>query len=141
MERINYAGGALLTGDAIARAVISYAEALARRGTAAEVDIPVRREDGTLGYAQLLLGPASQLVAEDVASELEDPVDDDLVASLRSQTDRLSDPHPVFDGEAASDQTDFELSAMIDGVNGTDDDRTDDDRTDDDGTDGHRATL
>jgi len=119
MERISYAGGVLLTGDAIARAVISYAEALAKRGTAAEVDIPVRRDDGSLGAAQLLLGPASQLVAEAVETDLEDPVDDDLVARLRVKTAELSDSRPVFDDSAASADPDFELTAMIDGVNGT----------------------
>ena len=116
MERINYAGGVLITGDAIARAVLAYAEALAKRGTAAEVDIPVRREDGSYGTAQLLLGPASQLVAETVESDLEEPVDEALVARLHQETARLSDSRPLFDDAAAPEQTDFELSAMIDGI-------------------------
>jgi hypothetical protein len=60
-----YSSGAVVTGDGIADAVIEYAQELAKLETSDTVDIPVLLADGSLHEAQLLLGPASQLVALD----------------------------------------------------------------------------
>lgn len=73
MRRIHYANGTLLTGDAIADVIVRYAAALAKRGLAIELDVPVLDENGKADTALLLLGPASQILAE------HDPSDDDLV--------------------------------------------------------------
>ena len=65
MERIYYAGDQFLTGTDIARALVGYAAALARRGSAAAIEIPVRHAtDGQAGTVNFLVGPASQLVTE-----------------------------------------------------------------------------
>jgi len=83
MECISYATGVVRTGTEISRALLAYAEALARGATSATVDIPIRNEDGTPARANILLGPASQLFAvayEDDAPELVDQV---LVEELR----------------------------------------------------------
>ncbi|MGR0220931.1 hypothetical protein [Agromyces sp. ZXT2-6] len=108
MERIHYAGGVLLTGTEIADAIVDYAAALAARRTAASVDIPVRTEDGRTARAHMLIGPASQLVTEPVDSELDELVDEDLVASLRSATTALSSTRPLVgpDGSDGSDDID-----------------------------------
>jgi hypothetical protein len=60
-----YSSGAVVTGDGIADAVIEYAQELAKLETSDTVDIPVVLADGSIHEAQLLLGPASQLVALD----------------------------------------------------------------------------
>ncbi|GAA2045664.1 hypothetical protein GCM10009819_36440 [Agromyces tropicus] len=108
MERIHYAGGVLLTGTAIADAIVDYAAALATRQSAASVDIPVRLDDGSTARAHLLIGPASQLVTEPVSNdhgaELED---EELVGRLRSATGALSDIRPIADPSAVvADHTD-----------------------------------
>ena len=42
MDRIHCAGNSILTGSAIAAALLEYAEALAKVGTSATVEIPTR---------------------------------------------------------------------------------------------------
>jgi len=93
MMRIHYAGGSALTGTAIARAVVELAEQLAMRGTASTVDIPVLQVDGTVGSAQLLLGPASQMVAESAVTDIEEIQDDALVREIKRRVTALA-PHP-----------------------------------------------
>ena len=86
MDRIHYAGDSVLTGSAIARALLEYAEVLAKAGTSATVDIPTREEDGSVGRSKFLIGPASQLVSDVEESEYEELVDDDLVEYFRAET-------------------------------------------------------
>jgi hypothetical protein len=105
MERIHYAGGVLLTGSEIADAIVDYAAALAARRTAASIDIPIRTEDGRTARAHLLIGPASQLVTEPVESDLDELVDDELVASLRSAASALGSTRP-FIGHGGHDEID-----------------------------------
>jgi hypothetical protein len=75
MKRIHYASGTFVTGDRIADVLVRYAAVLAKSGAAAEVNAPVIDEDGSTGSALMLLGPASQILAESTPGdgELEDP--------------------------------------------------------------------
>ncbi|MFE6256911.1 hypothetical protein [Agromyces sp. NPDC057865] len=96
MERIYYAGDRFLTGSEVARALVEYAAALARQGSAAAIEIPVRHADGTPGVVNFLVGPASQLVTESLDGEAgEEIVDEPLVARIRALTAELSPMHPV----------------------------------------------
>ncbi len=75
MKRIHYASGTLVTGDAIADVLVRYAASLAANNAAADVHAPALMESGKIGDVQLLLGPASQILAEDEPGdhpELED---------------------------------------------------------------------
>lgn len=92
MERIHYVDGSVLTGSAIAQALLGLAGALARKGSSATVNIPTRLDDGTIGNATFLLGPASQMVAASEPSPFPEIVDDDLVDSLDLQSNRLAVP-------------------------------------------------
>ena len=84
MERIYYAGDRFLTGTELARALVEYAAALARQGSAAAIEIPVRHADGSPGMVNFLVGPASQLVTESLDGEEEEEIlDEPLVARLR----------------------------------------------------------
>ena len=94
MERIHYATGSIVTGSEIARALVGYAEALAKVGSSASVDIPSLHEDGTLGRANFLVGPASQLMSETEDSSFPEVTDTDLVAKLHAATARLGTAHP-----------------------------------------------
>jgi hypothetical protein len=91
MRRIVYAGEALLTADAIATALVSYAVALAGRGLADAVTIPAVLHSDSDGpvMVQIVLGPASQLLAEPVEyghPELSSP---STVAELEARAGRL----------------------------------------------------
>lgn len=74
MKRIHYANGSIVTGDAIADVLIRYAAALAVNDTAAEVTAPALAQTGETTEVVMLLGPASQILAEDApgAQELVD---------------------------------------------------------------------
>ncbi|QEW00752.1 hypothetical protein F6J84_12005 [Microbacterium caowuchunii] len=89
MDRIHYAGDAILTGTEIARALLDYAQALAQAGTSATVDIPTVNADGSPGRSEVLVGPASQLISDSEESPHPDPVDEDLVARLGAESRRL----------------------------------------------------
>ena len=99
MDRVHYAGDDFLTGSEIARALVEYAAALARFGSAASVEIPIRHEDGSTGVATLLVGPASQLISEHADhadhADLEELVDEPLVERLRGLTAELAPIRPV----------------------------------------------
>lgn len=99
MERIHYAGSSVLTGSAIARSLVHYAEALAQRRGSAAVRIPVRLEDGGIGSADLLIGPASQLLSEPEESDAEEIVDDELVERMDREAGRLGVSHPVAEAD------------------------------------------
>lgn len=76
MKRLHYASGSLLTGDAIADVLVRYAAALAANAAAAEVHAPAVLESGEIGETVMLLGPASQMLAEPElfeGPELRDP--------------------------------------------------------------------
>lgn len=63
MKRIYHPGGSIVTGSALADAVMLYAEALSNRQETDVVDIPVIAADGSHGRAQFLIGSSSQLVS------------------------------------------------------------------------------
>jgi hypothetical protein len=98
MERIHYAGSSFLTGDLIARALIDYAHFLSIHNSSGSVNIPIRRADGTLGRANFLLGPTSQLVSESEGSLFGELFDDDLVEVLHDRAigQPPSRPRPVI---------------------------------------------
>lgn len=108
MERIHYASGSILTGTDIARALLEYAEALAEQNESATVDIPTRNDDGTVGRANFLIGPSSQIVSDTEPSEQDELIDEDLVASFRESTRKLRHvsivtPDSSYTAESADD--------------------------------------
>jgi hypothetical protein len=111
MDRIHYAGDIVLTGSDIAHAMLDYAKALARTGDSATVNIPVRREDGTQGRAEFLIGPASQLVSETVPSDGDEIIDTEIVASFTAAARSLGTPEaaPVATDYSATSSGDLDL--------------------------------
>ena len=96
MQQITYAGGRFVTGTEIARALVSYAAALGQHGRADTVEIPVRHEvDGQLGIVSFLVGPASQLVTEEIMGSGDEEIrDEELVVKLRALTMELQPVRP-----------------------------------------------
>ena len=79
MKRIHYASGTLVTGDAIADVLMRYAASLAANNSAADVHAPAVLESGEVGDVQMVLGPASQILAEDAPEASPELVDEDFV--------------------------------------------------------------
>ena len=101
MDQIRYAGNTLLTGTDIAHAVLAYAQALASNGDSATIAIPVQHDDGSVVKAEILIGPASQLIAEPYETSRPELEDADTLSRLSEATAKLQTPHPT--PEAAVD--------------------------------------
>jgi hypothetical protein len=88
VKELIYAGGKTIVSDQLAEALTDYAQILAANGNSGVIDIPAVGEDGTVGTSRLLLGPASQIIAEPVTvdtPELDDrEVVDELNARIRA---------------------------------------------------------
>lgn len=82
MKRISYGGSTILTGDAIADALLDYATALARAGSADHVRVPGIGPLGRVELFDVVIGPASQVYAENSTGE-EEVLDEVFVADLR----------------------------------------------------------
>jgi hypothetical protein len=110
VKRVIYAGSYFLTGDAIAVALLRYSEALAEVGQAETIAVPALGENGEEANVQVLVGPASQIMAQDADT---DPADlvvpgavEELEAKIRALTPRavVADEwpdRPEWDGAAA----------------------------------------
>jgi hypothetical protein len=111
MERLYYcAGSTLVTGDDIAQALVDYARWLVVRGEVDVVQVPTRTANG-VGRISLLLSSTTQLSSETMTSETmtsgeDELLDPDLVAHLRTATNRLRLPHPAVAEESAASLAD-----------------------------------
>jgi hypothetical protein len=103
MKQIVYAGGSFVTSDEIAGAVLEYAAALANADRAATLLVPTVAESGEPIEVQVLVGPASQLMAEVVEHPGPAPDGVEFLASVRERIDRLRHPIVQFSGESAVD--------------------------------------
>lgn len=113
MDRINYAGESFLTGSAIARALLDYAQALAEVGSSGTADIPTVDVNGREGSVTVLVGPASQLISATIDSDHPEPADEGLVeqlhtraADLRTQGATTARPQ-VPESPPSDDRSDF----------------------------------
>jgi hypothetical protein len=74
MKQVNYDGHSLVTGSAVADALVTYAANVARMDTSTTVEIPVLEEGGQVGTHTLLLTTATALEvrpADDTDAEAE----------------------------------------------------------------------
>ena|GEM_PF-5142828 len=71
MKRVTHAGGSIVTGSAVADALLDYATQMERWAKSVAVDIPVLEDDGEVTVHTILLGSASALVT----SEIDGPAD------------------------------------------------------------------
>jgi hypothetical protein len=61
MKQVNYDGHSLVTGSAVADALVAYAANVARMDTSTTVEIPVLEDGGQVGTHTLLLNTATSL--------------------------------------------------------------------------------
>lgn len=98
MKKVIYAGTEFLTGDKIAAALMNCSQALGDAGQAETVSVPAIGVDGAIIEVTVLIGPASQIVAQDAETGYDELVDDDIVAALDIKAQRLT-PIAVVDAE------------------------------------------
>jgi hypothetical protein len=66
MKHVIYGGEPLVTGSAVADALLEYSMVVVRNGTSVPVTIPILSANGSIEQRSILLGPATQLETQDV---------------------------------------------------------------------------
>lgn len=92
MKRIYHPGGSIVTGSALADAVMLYAEALSNRQETEVVDIPVIAADGSHGRAQFLIGSSSQLVSVTSADGESELIESATTKALQDKVRTVATP-------------------------------------------------
>lgn len=112
----------MLMADSTCKAVLRYARALADANKADVVMVPVVTDGGSLGYAHLLLGPASQLFSTPVENSQNEPLDAEAVTELESRTARLQPSRPTWPSEMTdvphSQELEFDVDLDLTGGSG-----------------------
>ena len=93
MRRVAYAGGTFVTSDRIAQAMLEYAAALANADRAATLHVPAVGDDGETHDVQVLVGPSSQLMADEIEHAGPEPDGDAFVTSIEG---RMATLHRTF---------------------------------------------
>jgi hypothetical protein len=99
MRRLFYAGGEILIDDAVCKALLRFARALAEKSSSDIISVPIRSEAGGTANAHLLLGPASQLFSIPVPDAVELPTDAELIMDLEERTAHLRPSTPAWPDE------------------------------------------
>ena len=89
----------MLMADSTCKAVLRYARALADADKADVIMIPVVTEGGSLAYAHMLVGPASQLFSTPVENSQNEPLDAEAIADLEARTANLQPSRPSWPSE------------------------------------------
>ncbi|MGH1526613.1 hypothetical protein ACRAWC_22440 [Leifsonia sp. L25] len=112
MKRIHYASGSLLTGDDIADVIVRFAAALAHNNEAAEVEAPAVLEDGRAGEVLLLLGPASQMMAEEEQYDGPELRDEGFVTAFEEKIAALGPRRATFVSNGTEDLPDMDYDLL-----------------------------
>jgi len=88
MKRILYATAEFTTDDEVADALLEYASVLAIVGSADVVQFPGLDTDGTVRRMQIVIGPASQLLAMDADATVDLDGGSAAAAEIRERTRR-----------------------------------------------------
>ncbi len=88
MQRIWYANGQFLTDDRIADALMDYARVLAIIDSADVVRLPGLDIEGNIREIQLIIGPASQILAMATDEPQRDMDAETIVAQMRQRAEQ-----------------------------------------------------
>jgi hypothetical protein len=89
MRQVSYAGGTFVTSDGIADALLEYAAALANAARASIVDVPVVGD----GHIRMLIGPASQVMAQSTEDASLEPDGTEFLEDLDRRVELLRGWH------------------------------------------------
>jgi hypothetical protein len=92
MMTLHYTGGSVLMADDVCDAVIQYARVLAATQSSDVLIVPVVDERGEVVTAELLIGPASQLLAVPVSGAREHGRDQRVIDDIRKKARRIDSP-------------------------------------------------
>ncbi|MBT1633109.1 GAF and ANTAR domain-containing protein [Curtobacterium flaccumfaciens] len=90
MKYLVYGISRVMTGDAIADAVLAYSVALAQHSTTDVINVPTADAHGVATTVGLILGPATTVLTEPAPDDELEPEDDGFVAELARRTARFT---------------------------------------------------
>jgi hypothetical protein len=92
MKIVTYGGDRFLTSDTASDALLQFAATMGARSSAEVVSLPAREINGTPRTVDLVIGPASELLAHDIEVAFPEPDTAAAVALLEERMTRLSAP-------------------------------------------------
>lgn len=92
MKIVTYGADRFLTSDEASDALLAFAATIGARGGADVVSVPARELDGTPHTVDLVIGPASELLARDIEVVFTAPDTAAMVAELHARMTRLASP-------------------------------------------------
>jgi citrate lyase beta subunit len=95
MKRVSYAGTSFITGTDISDALLSFITALGLSGESAHISIPAVDFDGAPTMVDLVIGPASEIVAVRLPPGGDELQDESVVHYLRERALVLARPRGV----------------------------------------------
>jgi hypothetical protein len=95
MKRVSYAGTSFVTGSEIAEALLAFIAALGLSGESAQVTIPALDLDSVPTTVDLVIGPASEIVALQLPVSGDELRDDAVVQYLHDRARDLARPRGV----------------------------------------------
>jgi hypothetical protein len=95
MKKLDYAGGEVLVSDALSHALAEFSAHIARAGGSDNLRIPVLTLDGLRGDAEVVVGPASQLLSSPTDAPDVDLGDAQIVAEIVARTALLKPSRAV----------------------------------------------
>jgi hypothetical protein len=92
MQRIWYSSSSFLTDDRVADAIMDYSRVLAIVDSADVIRVPAVDSEGVARHVQLLVGPASQIMAMPSSDDhVELDIEDSILELQRRMQQRLPD--------------------------------------------------
>ncbi|MCS5495844.1 hypothetical protein NY547_01140 [Cnuibacter physcomitrellae] len=89
--------------DDAAIALLDFAALVALHGQAQQVVLPVVELNGSAGERRAVIGPASQIIAEPITTDLPEPDVSDFLAELWQRSARYAPARVLPDDEALPD--------------------------------------
>jgi hypothetical protein len=95
MKQVTYAGTSFITGTAIADSLLALVAALGVSAETASVHVPAIGPDDKVTSVDLVIGPASEVVAMTIESSAAELIDVDAVTDLDARAKALTIPQAI----------------------------------------------
>ncbi|ARJ06342.1 hypothetical protein GCM10010988_15710 [Cnuibacter physcomitrellae] len=103
MHRVSFANESFRMADDAAIALLDFAALVAQHGEAQQVVLPVVEVNGVAGERRAVIGPASQIIAEPITTDLPEPDVSDFLADLWRRSAQYSPARVLPDDETLPD--------------------------------------
>ena len=102
MKQVTYAGTSFVTGSAIADSLLALVAALGVSRETASVHVPAIGDDEQITSVDLVIGPASEVVAMAIETSTPELIDDVAIHDLDERTRALTVPQAVATSDLVS---------------------------------------